>query len=317
MNYKSQIIEIYKHKISEQDIKFLGRGTDSDAFEVKNDIIRFPHNQTGVYFLESDVCNFIRKTITISIPNTKVISKNGMFYVIHKKITGDNWSWHKFSLNKQKQDNLAKSIALFLDQLHNKVDVKLLTKKIPATKKTIPFVPFNKVKNNFSVFCTKHQITFLEKQFNKILSVHTNTNDLVLNHMGVKCANSCVDKNGNLIGVFDFCNCGIYERYRDFGPLYQSRNNKLFNLVIKYYSELSGIKINKKRIADLVAIGILWRKRWNNNFTKCTLGGGNPKNLKSEIMNSLGYFYKMPRFLYKLIYLQLSIHEYLYNKKYN
>lgn len=247
----------------------------------------------------------------MEVPEVNIIDDGETFYAVHKMLTGGNWSWHKFNFRPCKQRALAKSCAKFLAELHS-VDVTNLIKAVPELKKTTPYMQFDSVEKYFEPYLNPRQIKSFKGHYEKIAGQKVNENDQVLIHFGLKGPNSVVNPDGSLKGVFDFCNCGIYERGRDLVTLALSKNKSLYRTFLSEYKKLSGVKVDKKRILDLAKIEFLWEKRWIRDGQMCP---PNARFLKSNIVNALSHFYGLPKLMRWGLSLRISIHEFLYLEK--
>ncbi len=303
----SEIQDFLARKYKNTDIKFIGAGSDSYAFKVGKLVCRFSMRDKDIFIKESQVCDFIRPYISVNIPKIEIHSIPGMFYVSHEMITGNKWSWHKFSYQPRRQNNLARGCAEFLAQLHG-INTAALLRAIPELRSGIPYIDFSVVRDSLSRFMSPGQLSFFEKNYRRIITAPVKESDMVLVHLGLKGANSVTDDDGNLSGVFDFCNCGIYERGRDLVLMSLSRNRPLYRAFIKEYEKRSGVRVDKKRVNDLRAVEFLWQKRWFYNGQFCPL---NDRFLKKNIAGALARFHKLPRFAAGVIYARLMLNGWI------
>lgn len=283
-------------KYGAENVKYIGAGSDSWAFKVEDKVFRFPKKDTAIYHKEAIVCNAIKKYISIEIPNIKIHDNKGLFFVEHKMLTGERWSWHKFSYKPAKQRRLAKSCASFLAQLHS-IDTADLVQAVPDLTEIIPYIDFVDVEQYFAKFLTPRQMKIFKTNYEQIINYRVPESDKVLVHMGLKGPNSVIHKDGRLKGVFDFCNCGIYERGRDLVTFALSNNRKLYKIFLEHYCQETCTAVDKKRIMDLAKIEFLWKKRWLSNGEIRPLGD---RFLKSNIVNAMAYFTGTPKFWIKL-----------------
>ncbi|MDR0726734.1 MAG: aminoglycoside phosphotransferase family protein [Rickettsiales bacterium] len=310
MNYKTAYGFLI-NKYDAKDIKFLGAGSDSFAFKVHDQVYRFPKTNKNIYQKEADVCRVIKKDISVEIPEIEIHQEGDVSYAVHKMLMGGNWSWHKFSFKPRKQQKLAKSCAKFLAQLHS-VDVPALVKAVPELKQNVPYMKFKDVEQYFIPYLSPRHMKAFKKNYEKIINQKIAGKDMVLVHFGLKGPNSVVNPDGSLRGVFDFCNCGIYERSRDLVTLALSKNKPLYRTFLSEYKKLSGAKVSRKRIMDLAKIEFLWAKRWLREGKIHPLGD---RFLKSNITNALAHFYGVPKFMRWWLALRISMHEFLYLEK--
>lgn len=302
----NQAIAIVKQEYKTDDIKFLGSGSDSIAIRAGEYVVRFSGRNRDQYKKEAAVCDFIRPNISVPIPDARVVERGDMFYVAHKMITGNSWSWHKFMYHPAKQRNLGDSIGRFMAQLHG-VNVSDLRHAVPQiAAENIPYVDFDEMRPFFSLFMGRRRMEFFRKNYLRIINADVRPRDMTLIHMGIKGPNSVVDANGALCGVFDFCNCGVYERWREFALMYLCRNRGLYRRILSAYAKYSGVKPDKNRIIDLAVIEFMWEKR--RKIDGHVMVGGH-RFIKKNIAAALGRFYGLPRCFNWVIYIQLSVHQ--------
>lgn len=288
------------------DIKFLGSGSDSLAMRAGDYVIRFSSRNRDQYKKEAAVCDFIRPYISVPVPAARVVDQGDVFYVAHKMITGNSWSWHKFMYNPKKQRKLGDSLGRFMAQLHG-VDTDLLQHAVPQiANENIPYVNFDEIRPFFELFMGPRRMEFFRRNYMRIINASVAKSDLTLIHMGIKGPNSVVDESGALCGVFDFCNCGIYERWREFALMYLCRNRALYKRILSAYAKYSGVVPDKNRIIDLAVIEFMWEKR--RKFNGQIMFAGH-RFVKKNIAAALGRFYRLPRCLNWFIYAQLSVHQ--------
>lgn len=286
----AQIIDYLSKKYNTTNIQYIGSGSDSKAFKVDDEyIIRFLTNKNNVYENEKKICDFIFKYISIEIPHIEIFKYKDHTFSRHKMIKGNSWSWHSFTFNHKKQKNLANSLAKFMAELHAIPVTKLDLQSSPYMdiEKIIPYIRHN---------LTKRQLKFFIKKYEQIINKTPNKSDMVLCHLGIKNANSVVDNNGALCGIFDFGNCGIYERWRDLAVIYSFRNYRLYKMVAHAYTQYTGINVDNKRVADLAYFEWLSKKRWYNKDIF------SPKSDYSKVLAStFGHFYKLPWIIHRTI----------------
>lgn len=305
-----EIKQFLSVRFPDEKVSFIGSGSDSNAFKVGDRICRFVFRGREMYEKEAEVCDAVRPFISVPIPKIELVEDGDIFYVVHKMICGNKWSWHKFAWSPRKQRNLADSLARFLAQLHG-VDKSMLLANVPALARPIPYIDFSDVTDYFEMFLSPRQINFFQKNYHRIISAPVADTDMVLVHLGLKGVNSVVDCDGNLCGVFDFGNCGIYERGRDLVLMSLSRNRRLYNRFLKTYCKLSGASVDKNRIADLAVIEFLWAKRWYAGDRFFRLGR---HFVKRNLTAALGRFYGVPKCLHWVIYARMCLRERAYDR---
>jgi len=302
---REKIQAFLEKKFPGQDVKYVGSGTDSAAFKVGDNICRFPHSRVDIYKMEADLCDFIRPNISVAIPCVKILKDGKHTFAMHKMITGEKWSWHRFSWHPRAQRNLARTYARFLAELHG-VDTAQLARRVPALGETVPYCDLDEIKDFLARFMTPGQMKCFCENYKRIVGAPVSTGDIVFVHMGLKGANSVVDKDGALCGVFDFCSGGLYERWRDFVLPYLGRNRALLRGILREYAKETGVCPNAARIADLAVIEFLWRRRLFQG------GRFQPRNnhfIKKNIAVALARFHHLPKPFYWIIYARMTLHE--------
>ena len=157
-------------------IKFLGYGSDSHAFRVGEYVYRFPHNDSVLhqYEIEMNLCNAIRKNISVQIPEISV-HRDKFNYAKHKMIMGIRWHWHSLALNPIKQMHMADGIAQFFAELHG-----VPPKKIAAKSERVDYLSFDDIADKISPFLSKHQIRFFGRKYNSIVNKPVAASDMVI-----------------------------------------------------------------------------------------------------------------------------------------
>ena len=282
-----------------EKIKFLGLGSDSDAFRVGDYVFRFPHNDVVLtqYDTERKLCDFLRPSLSVPIPEISV-HRGDVNYAKHKMIMGIKWHWHALMPFPIRQRRLADGIARFFAELHG-ADTTVLK---PESDR-VDYVKFADIADKIAPFLSKRQMQFFENKYNAIVNRPVAKSDMVICHMGVKGSNSVIDKHGNLIGVFDFGNAGVHERWRDLSVVHMGGNKCLYRRVLRQYEKLSGIKIDTKRINDLGSIEHFTQKRWFDTDGKYRNLGN--KKIKKYVAKTLCHFYHLPRFMTRFVYITM------------
>jgi len=296
-----------------QKIKFIGSGTDSDAYQVGEYVYRFPHNH-GVavqYEREAAICNHIKDAISVDTPVIQVLKKPGIIYAKHKMVMGNTWHQNTFAFHHSKQKNLADGLARFFAELHGCNLPQAFQKKIKANN--FAYVDIQDIVPIISPFLSRWQLRLITRKFNKIHKAKVDKSDMVLCHMGIKCGNAVIDDNGNLVGVFDFGNAGIHERWSDFVLLSTNKNKRLYKTISRRYAEYTGIKFNYRRVKDLASIVRFVYKRWfNADGTLCNVPA---RRIKRYLSQSLVTFMHMPPFVRHIIYWEMTLREHLHKSR--
>lgn len=303
---KENFVKIIADQNPGAQIKYLGGGSDSAAYRVGDLVYRCTLKGVQIYEKEAAVCNFIRPNITAEIPDIHVTELAGGGAIsVHKMLVGDRWSWHKFMWRPRRQRNLAYSAAEFLAQLHA-TDTRGLVRAVPEMAKTAPYLDFELAVPVLRPLMTARELEWFRRTYNEIVGAPVDDADIVLNHMGLKGANSVVWPDGTLRGVYDFGNAIIAERSRDIVLFYLSRNRRLYNQMLDRYQKLTGQSISRRRVRDLAMIEFMWSKRWyvRGNFV--------PRGrhaLRCNLVPVLMRRYRLPSFMRPVMRLILTVRQ--------
>ena len=291
---KENILGFLQKKFPKQPVTFIGSGSDSIAFRVGNRVIRVPKGKNATLYLhESEICNAIKRYINFDIPNITV-HRGKFLWVEHKMIMGQKWSWHKFMFHPIKQRNLIHSLAQFMAQLHSEKVCNAVKKHIKIPKKQNVYMDYKDVLPYLSEILRPGQLEYFRRHYEKVISEKISDDNMVLCHLGIKGPNSVVDKDGNLSGVFDFCNAGIYERWRDMVLVYLFASRGFYKDFCREYKKLTGVTVDTKRIKDLAAVEFLWTKRW---WRDGQIKPARQSFLAKNIAAALAHFHKMPKIM--------------------
>ena len=112
------VVSRLKKKYPDQEIRLIGSGWSSVAYEIGDKIIRVPKAGAEQYRKEACILSFLQGKLAVKIPNPRLIEKP-FFYAEHKKINGLNWTIETYNHLPLKQQNaFAKDSAHFFAQLH-------------------------------------------------------------------------------------------------------------------------------------------------------------------------------------------------------
>ena len=293
-------------------VRYIGSGTDSDAFVVGEYVYRFPHNVATFdqYKREAQICNLARSAVSVAVPEIETCERAGFKYSRHKMIMGKRWRWHMFSWRPIKQARLADSIARFLSELHS-VDVSGFSKRVRGAD-NFQYVDINKIIPKIKPFLNAHTLRFFVEKYNSIVNAPVPESDMVLCHMGLKGLNSVIDDDGRLVGVFDFGNAGVHERWRDLGVIYTGKNKRLFKMVRRRYCKYAGVKYRRHRIEDLASVEHFAKKRWEN--PDGTLRDLSDERTKKYLAHAFAMFCHLHMRWRRIIYLQFSLYKWFTRK---
>ena len=309
---KQSIDDFLKSIADGAPVKYIGSGTDSSAYAVGKYVYRFPYNANtfSQYVREAQICDLARTAVQVAVPKIDVGEKYGVQYSKHKMIMGQKWRWHMFSWHPIKQAHLADGLAHFMADLHS-VDVSNVESELSASDR-FRYVDIKKIIPIISPFLSARGLRFFIKKYDSIVNAPVPTGDMVLCHMGLKGLNSVVDKNGHLVGVFDFGNAGVHERWRDLGVIFTGKNMRLYKMVLRRYCKYAGVKYRKHRIEDLASIEHFSEKRWMN--PDGSLRDLDAARIKKYLAHALALFYHMPMRFRRILFLTMSLHAWLHRK---
>lgn len=309
---KQSIDDFLKTVSDGAPVKYIGSGTDSDAYVVGEYVYRFPHsaNVFAQYVRESTCCDLARTVVHVAVPKIEIGEKSGIQYSKHKMIMGKKWRWHTFSWHPIKQARLADSIARFFADLHS-ADVSSVVDELGRSD-NFEYVDINKIIPKISPFLGARALRFFMQKYNNIVGMRVPATDMVLCHMGLKGLNSVVDEDGRLIGVFDFGNAGVHERWRDLGVIFTGKNACLYKKVRRLYCKYAGVKCRHHRIEDLASVEHFTKKRWLN--PDGSLRDLDANQVKRYLAHARALFYHMPMWYRRVLYLTMSLHAWSHRK---
>lgn len=308
-----QSINDFLNKIADgAPVRYIGSGTDSDAYVVGEYVYRFPHNPTVLaqYTREAQICNMVRAAVRVAVPEIEVCKQSGFAYSKHKMVVGKKWRWHSFSWHPIKQARLADGLAHFIADMHG-VDVSGFSKKVMVAD-NFEYVDIQKILPMISPFLSQRSLRFFVKKYNSIVNAKVPKRDMVLCHMGIKGLNSVVDENANLVGVFDFGNAGVHERWRDLGVIFTGKNMHLYKMVLRRYCKYAGVEYRRNRIEDLASVEHFAKKRWEN--PNGSLRDLSANQIKRYLAHARALFNHMPMRFRRVLYLTMSLHAWLHRK---
>lgn len=273
-------------------IKYLGEGWTSIAFQVDDKIVRIPREHPGKYIKESVVCNVIRDLISFSVPCISV-NKNAEFpYAIHKKLDGRTWNMNYVrGLDEKAQILLADDCVDFLSQIHgldaDKVNSKTKLENVDLYYEEFGPRDFTELEYYLKAFFTANDLMILAKKYDEALNF--NVVDKVFCHGDFNGNNCILDENDRLAGVFDWGNCGIGERTKDFMRLFFTDPDKeFFNIVSQKYEQKTGVHIDENRLHQLNMVETVNLVYWLN--VQESLHAIKESDLEAWVIPAIGNF---------------------------
>jgi len=245
--------EFIARNFSGADIKFIGKGWSSFAFQIGDKILRFPRRNMGQCLKEQSVCDLIRGHISVPIPKIEIIDDAEHPYAMHQIIPGNLWDDKYESFDAATQTALAQDCAKFLSEIHAINPEKL---SMSISHPTGPeFTEFNHVRPLLENYYSKSQIGAIEKKYNAMQK--TTSGDFVFCHGDLHGDNSVLDDCGRLVGVFDFGNCEVHERAWDFVQLFIRAGPDFVKKILARYKAITGIDVEIERVETLALMEIM------------------------------------------------------------
>ena len=243
---QTDILTYLQKQYPNNEVKLIGSGWSSDAFEVGDKIIRIPKTDVKPYEKEIAVLEFLQNKLPVQIPHPHLV-KGRYPYAEHKKINGESWNIETYNKLSATDKNLfAKDIAHFFAVLHAIPATEIL-KAIP--KKMIAgytLQPVTKFHDYLKPYFSVQEIDTVYNWASKIEQISKNP---VLIHNDFWKANVLVDKKHRLTGVFDWANACLSNPEWDFKALYSPNYFPLLDKILDFYQQETGRKISKKQIA--------------------------------------------------------------------
>ncbi len=236
-----------------ETITHVGAGWTSVAFQVGDYIVRIPRKDTEKYIKEVIVCDEIRDMVGVELPHITVVNDTEYPYSIHKKMIGNMWnSRYVTALDTDTKRLLANDCATFLASIHSINPDDLIKKAkscgIDISCQKITQTDFSELAVYLKPYFSDDEMAALKKLYNE--SICQNSPDMVFCHNDFSGSNCIIGDNNRLIGVFDWGNCGIYERSREFMRLY-FYEHEFFDMVCAKYEQITGVHIDKNRLRQL------------------------------------------------------------------
>lgn len=239
-------------KYHEADIKKIGLGWSSVVFQVDNDIIRFPLKNVSDYEKEQCACNILRSQVSIQIPDTKIFHDKYL-YVKHKKIIGSSYKYEQIAqMSPGAKKLLAHDIANFLWIIHKQtIDSEYPLYQMPPTNNVNKYI-----NTQFSPNMAKQVLVAYNNARNMVLLKNTFIH-------GDLCPNNILlNSDGRLVGVIDWCNCGMGDYMMDFVTLFcQFPSDIAFDTIFNYHQITNNI-FDMQKFKQMCTNRILYLLYW-------------------------------------------------------
>ena len=223
------------------NISILGQGLDSIAYRVNNEyIFKMSKHDEARENLKKEIkaLNYLKGKLSLQIPTIEFYSEK---YSIcgYKEIKGEKLTKKMYdSMSIQEQEDLARSIAQFLKELHSLplLDIDDLELDVIEDYKG----DYESLKELIYNDIPKKSQEYLDSLFRKILSDERITKyERVLCHNDLSC-NHIIMQNNRVVGIIDFGDVAITDRDKDFIYLLENSSEELgrnFGLkVLDYYN---------------------------------------------------------------------------------
>ncbi len=255
MSFQTEIqvlLDFLQMKFAGSDIAFIGSGWSSIVFQVDNNIVRFPKQNTEDYVFEEYICPIVQVYSSFEIPQVSFV--NDIYpFAIHPKIEGTQLTFNTTKNYK----GIVDDIALFLSQIHNiPLDDKIRIAPIESP------TDVNKIEGMLSHFFNHKERSVICKKYEEIYSQDSFSSVFI--HADLQRENMIVDYKGRLKGVIDWCNSGKCEEERDLIKLLDDFGDVFLRLFIQRYEEITNDKINIARVYDLRLISLIDSLYWSN-----------------------------------------------------
>lgn len=240
-----KVIKKIKELFPDKEIIKEADGWSSWAFSVGDrKIVRVAKGYFGNYEKEADILSFLKGRISVKIPQTEVV-EDDFSYVIHDKIKGKDWGIGTYNnLSNKKKNLFCEDVAVFFSEIHS-ISLKEVDEEIPYLKDLSTQYKFSDILETL-----KGQ--FSSKAFGKIEDKIRSNEDFnsgkVLVHKDFHSANSLIDDNHRLSGVFDFVNSGIIDVHYEFLSLYREVYMEFLNRLINIYKDITNTQISLRKM---------------------------------------------------------------------
>ena len=232
---QNDIISRLQKHYPDSQIRLIGAGWSSDAFETGNKIIRVPKAGTEQYEKEVLILDFLQGRLPVQIPHPKLVKEHDFIFAEHIKITGNAWNIASYeALSEKNQDIFASDIAHFFAVLHA-IPVDEIYRHIPKNRlEPYALDDLSCFKQALKSDFDEADIVMLYNASKQILALSSFP---VLVHKDFWKSNVLVDDNHRLSGVFDWANACIGNREWDFKTLYHATYLPLLEKILNFYKQ--------------------------------------------------------------------------------
>jgi len=231
-----------------KSITRLKSGWDNFVFELNGEyIFRFPKSKGTALETEIKILKHLENKISLLIPVYEYIGRK-FKYAAYKKIKGEPLTRNILkSLILSKQETLAKSIARFLAEFHKNLNLKI-ARELNLRHDSQSWRPLVIEKKLLPKLKDKELIAFLKKILVANSKAKPRKSDYVVAYNDLHGKNMAYgEKEGRLIGIFDFGDIAVDDVNREFACLL-SLDEKITISIIKEYEKITQKKIDRWRV---------------------------------------------------------------------
>lgn len=247
------LLDFLQMKFAGSNITFVGSGWSSMVFQVDNNIVRFPKQNTEDYVFEEYICPIVQVYSSFEIP--KVTFVNDIFpFAIHPKIEGPQLTFSNTTKNRKE---IVNDIACFLSQIHS-IPLNGRIRVAPIESPT----DINKIGARLSCLFDHKELSAICKKYEEIyIKVFPSS---VFIHADLQRENMILNYSGRLKGVIDWCNSGKGEKERDLIKILDNFGDEFLRLFIQRYEEITNDRINIARVYDLRLTSMIDSLYWSD-----------------------------------------------------
>lgn len=235
----------------------LAEGWDSFALEITDRIFKFPRSAGAETSLlrEAAILDIVAEHVSLPVPRLHIHDRETAPFSQHRKLPGEHLLRHDYErLEEGARDELARRLAEFYTQVHAIPLARVKAAGIgPVEALPEPEWLELRVGN-----LPPHLTRFAARAIAEWRKERARSADLVFGHFDGHGWNMAFDhERAMLHGVYDFGDCGIGERHRDFSYANWVHYD-LTNRIIGYYEESTGYRIDRARVHLYTSVLRLW-----------------------------------------------------------